>query len=98
MWHQGGAGRATEERPCPLSTVPNPCGNLPNSTVDKAARRRLYSPTTARRSLLGRDGAPAKHLTDSGDQTSDFGRVFWASAALRYSGEGDRTASGLFDK
>ena len=61
--------------------------------VDKAVSPRLYSPHNGAPPAFRRDGAPAKLLTDSGDQTSDFGRMSWASAALRFTGEGDRHGS-----
>ena len=82
-------------RPRSLSTPIGPdfAANVLTPEAPKAIYRRYGTPSASRC-----DGAPSKHLTDSGDQTSDFGRVFWASAALRYSGEGDRTVPGLFDK
>src|SRR4051812_32036370 len=75
MWRQCGI---CPRPPCPLSTATN-CVEI--CTIRWLTRPRgadYIAPTTARRSLFERDGAPAKHLTDSGDQTSDFGRVLWA--------------------
>ena len=72
-------------------------GNLPSALLTSRKAEAYIAPTTARRPLIRRDGAPAKLLT--------FGvtKRRFRSAALSFGGSpahrgGDRHGPGLFDK
>ena len=68
------------------------------SAVDNDVTPRLYSPHNGAPIAFRRDGAPAKHLTIVVTRRPISVGGFGLRRLSGYSGEGDRTISGLFDK